>query len=151
MTQKNTGKPWMPPDDYGRTLPFFTVNLIVSGLSKSIAFYTNVIGATLIYSDPDFAALRLRELEFMLHADHAYDHHPWYPRLAAGERRGLGAELRLFHTDPDALEARAKQFGAEILQAAQVKPHGWRDVIVADPDGYTWAVGVATRPHPNGT
>ncbi|MGB0035157.1 MAG: hypothetical protein WBP79_06760, partial [Candidatus Acidiferrales bacterium] len=71
--------------------------------------------------------------------------HPWHERLVKGERRGLGAELRLFHTDPDAVEARAKQFGATILQSSQDKPHGWRDVIVTDPDGYAWAVGIPLR------
>jgi uncharacterized glyoxalase superfamily protein PhnB len=141
--QTRTGDSWMPADDYGRTLPLFTVNLLVADLAKSLAFYKHVLGAALVYSDSDFAALRLKELEFMLHADHAYEHHAWYGRLKSGERRGLGAELRLFHFDPDAIEARAKTFGAEILQPAQDMPHGWRDVIVADPDGYTWAVGTA--------
>jgi predicted enzyme related to lactoylglutathione lyase len=145
MTQKRTGEPWMTSDEYGRALPFFTVNLVVSDLARSVAFYTNVLGATLTYSDEDFAALRLRELEFMLHTDHTYDHHPWHRHLTSGERRGLGAELRLFHTDPDALEARAKQHGATILQPCKDMPHGWRDVIIADPDGYAWAVGAATQ------
>lgn len=145
MTTKRTNEPWMNADDYGRTLPVFTVNLLVANLAKSVPFYTHVLGATMIYSDPDFAALRVNNLEFMLHADHAYDHHPWHEPLVKGERRGLGAELRLFHTDPDAVEARAKQFGATILQASQDKPHGWRDVIVTDPDGYAWAVGIPLR------
>jgi catechol 2,3-dioxygenase-like lactoylglutathione lyase family enzyme len=145
MTMKRTGNAWMPADDYGRTLPFFTVNLLVSDLSRSLSFYTSVLGAKVVYSDPDFAALQISELHFMLHADHAYDQHPWYSRLAGGEKRGLGAELRLFHTDPDALEARARRFGAVILQSAQEKPHGWRDVIVADPDGYAWAVGLPSQ------
>ncbi len=142
MTQKRTGDSWMPADQYGRTLPSFTVNLLVAELARSIAFYTNVLGATVVYSDPDFAALRIRDLEFMLHADHAYDHHPWHKALTTGATRGLGAELRLFHVDPDALEARARQHGAVIVQTCQDMPHGWRDVIVADPDGYTWAVGM---------
>jgi catechol 2,3-dioxygenase-like lactoylglutathione lyase family enzyme len=142
VTTKRTGDSWMSPDDYGQTLPFFTVNLLVADLAKSAAFYTEVLGAKLVYSDPDFAAMRLKDLEFMLHADHAYDHHPWHKLLVKGERRGLGAELRVFHTDPDALESRARQHGAEILQPSQDKPHGWRDVIVADPDGYAWAVGI---------
>jgi hypothetical protein len=30
-----------------------------------------------------------------------------------------------------------------VLQLAAEFPHGWRDVIVADPDGYIWAVGIA--------
>jgi catechol 2,3-dioxygenase-like lactoylglutathione lyase family enzyme len=144
MTKKRTGESWIPADEYGRTLPAFTVNLLVSDLAKSVAFYTQVLGAKAVYSDADFAAMRVNELEFMLHADHAYDRHPWHELLIRGERRGLGAELRLFHSDPDALEARARKFGAQILQPAQDMPHGWRDVIVADPDGYTWAVGSAT-------
>jgi catechol 2,3-dioxygenase-like lactoylglutathione lyase family enzyme len=143
MTMKRAGESWMPADEYGRSLPAFTVNLLVADLAKSVAFYTAVLGAKVVYSDPDFAAMRVNELEFMLHADHAYDHHPWHPLLVRGERRGLGAEIRLFPLDPDAVEARAKKFGAAILQASQDMPHGWRDVIVADPDGYAWAVGVA--------
>ena len=143
MTMKRAGESWMTADEYGRSLPFFTVNLLVKDVARSVAFYADVLGAAVIYSDLDFAALRLKELEFMLHADHAYDHHAWFAELARGERRGLGAELRLFQTDPDAVEARARKFGATILQPAQDMPHGWRDVIVADPDGYAWAVGRA--------
>jgi catechol 2,3-dioxygenase-like lactoylglutathione lyase family enzyme len=143
MTMKRTGESWKSADEYGHTLPYFTVNLLVRDLQRSIAFYREVLGAVVTYSDPDFAALKLTDLEFMLHADHAYDHHAWFPDLARGERRGLGAELRLFQTDPDLIESRARKFGATILQPSRDMPHGWRDVIIADPDGYTWAVGMA--------
>jgi len=150
MATKRTGDSWRTAHDYGRTLPFFTVNLLVHDLQRSLAFYRDVLGAVVIYSDADFAALKVKDLEFMLHADHAYDHHAWFADLERGERRGLGAELRLFQTDPDLIERRAREFGATILQPAQDMPHGWRDVILADPDGYTWAVGsalVAQCPH----
>jgi catechol 2,3-dioxygenase-like lactoylglutathione lyase family enzyme len=143
MTMKRTGEPWKTADEYGRSLAYFTVNLLVRDLHRSVAFYREVLGAVVTYADADFAALRLKELEFMLHADHAYDHHAWFADLARGERRGLGAELRLFQTDPELIESRARKFGATILQPSQDMPHGWRDVIVADPDGYTWAVGMA--------
>jgi uncharacterized glyoxalase superfamily protein PhnB len=142
MTQKRTGDTWESPEDYGRSLPPFTVNLVVTDLARSVAFYQSVMGAKVVYSDVDFAALVWNGLEFMLHGDHTYDHHDWHTRLVSGELRGLGAELRMFHVDPDALEKRAKENGATILQTAQDKPHGWRDVIVSDPDGYTWAVGI---------
>ncbi|MGH9698004.1 MAG: VOC family protein [Candidatus Acidiferrales bacterium] len=142
MSMKRHGDSWKTPDEYGRLLPLFTVNLVVRDISAAIEFYKTVLSATVIYSDIDFAALHLHGLEFMLHADHSYDHHPWYARLTTEKRRGLGAELRLFAGDPDAIEARARKFGATILQASQDKPHGWRDVIVEDPDGYAWAVGV---------
>lgn len=143
MTMNRTGESWKAADDFGRSLPYFTVNLLVRDLQQSVAFYRDVLGAAVTYSDADFAALKVKELEFMLHADHAYDHHAWSADLARGERRGLGAELRLFQTDPDLIESRAKEFGATILQPSQDMPHGWRDVIIADPDGYTWAIGTA--------
>ena len=142
MTTKRTGDPWMPSDDYGRSLPPFSVNLLVRNLVRSIEFYRDVLGATVQYSDADFAALRIGSLEFMLHADHAYDGHSWATPLAAGGLRGLGAELRLLGVNPDEVEARARQKGARVLQSAQDEPHGWRDTIVCDPDGYTWAVGL---------
>ncbi len=141
--KKRTREPWMPADEYGRLLPKFSVNLITSDLERSVRFYADVLGAKVVFADPDFVALELEGLSFMLHADHTYDLHPWSSRLAAGQQRGLGAELRLFGVDPDAIESRARSHGALILQPAQDKPHGWRDIIVADPDGYTWAVGRA--------
>ena len=135
-------QPWMSADEYGRQMPDFTVNLLVRDLERSIAFYRAVLGAKVHHSDRDFAALRAARLEFILHADHTYDKHAWRAELAAGGRRGLGAELRLFHMDPDETEKRARAAGAKILQPSQEKPHGWRDVIIEDPDGYTWAIGI---------
>jgi uncharacterized glyoxalase superfamily protein PhnB len=139
--QRRTGEPWMPANDYGRSLAGFTVNLLVADVAKSVDFYREVLGAGVHYSDSDFAALRLAGLEFMLHADHTYDHHPWHAELSRSARRGLGAELRLAGVNPDEVEGRARANGAVVLQPAQDKVHGWRDTIVVDPDGYTWAVG----------
>ena len=135
----------MPADDYGRSLPKFSVNLLVRDVQTSLPFYRDVLGAKVHYADEDFAALNLAGAEFMLHADHSYDHHPLHKyvgEVAAG-RRGLGAELRVMGVDPDAAEARAKAAGALIVQPSADYPHGWRDVMLADPDGYVWAVGVA--------
>jgi catechol 2,3-dioxygenase-like lactoylglutathione lyase family enzyme len=142
MATKRSGEPWMSADDYGRAMPSFTVNLLVADLERSVAFYSKVLGAAVDYWDVDFAALHVAGLEFMVHADHTYEHHPWYPEVSGGARRGLGAELRLFGIDPDKTEARAREVGAVVLQGSMDKPHGWRDVIVADPDGYAWAIGV---------
>ena len=132
----------MEADDYGRTLPAFTVNLLSADLERSAKFYAEVLGARIVYRDVDFIALEAAGLAFMVHADHTYEHHPWSTRLAREKTgRGLGAEIRLLGVDPDAIEARARAQGATVLQAAQDKPHGWRDTIVTDPDGYAWAVG----------
>jgi uncharacterized glyoxalase superfamily protein PhnB len=51
--------------------------------------------------------------------------------------------LRVMGIDPDAVEKRAKAAGVKIIQPAMDFPHGWRDVMLEDPDGYIWAVGVA--------
>jgi len=144
VAKKRQGDPWMSAAEYGRQLPPFTVNLIVRDVARSVAFYRDVLGAAVRYSDPDFAALKLVELDIMLHADHTYEDHPWHERLVRGEGRGLGAELRLFGVDPDQIEARARKNGSDVVQPAADKTHGWREMMVADPDGYVWAVGVPT-------
>jgi len=145
MTMTRTGDAWMPADEYGRALPKFSVNLLVRDVSRSLSFYEQVLGGTVRYGDADFAALALNGVEFMLHADHAYDHHPLYTRLQSREKRGTGAELRVMGIDPDSLQKRAEAAGAIILQPVADFPHGWRDIILEDPDGYIWAAGVPLK------
>jgi uncharacterized glyoxalase superfamily protein PhnB len=111
-------------------------------VAHSLPFYREVLGATARYSDEDFAALSLLGVDFMLHADHAYDHHPLYAPLQAARERGVGAELRFLGIDPDKVEARAAERHATILQPAKDFPHGWREVTLLDPDGYIWTVGL---------
>ena len=113
VTKKRVGDPWMPGDEYGRSLPAFSVNLIVTDVDRSVMFYREVLAAEVRYSDPDFAALRLGSLDFMLHADHTYESHPWHNSLLADRRRGLGAELRLFGVDPDEVEGRARDMDGD--------------------------------------
>jgi uncharacterized glyoxalase superfamily protein PhnB len=139
-----TGGAFMPADDYGRGMRPFSVNLLVRDMRPSLAFYERVLGATVRYADDDFAVLKLLDFEFMLHVDHTYDHHPLYERLKSPGVRGTGAELRVFGIDPDSLERRAREAGTTIIQTTRNFPHGWRDVMLADPDGYIWAVGVPT-------
>jgi predicted enzyme related to lactoylglutathione lyase len=142
MTMKRAGDAWMPADDYGRGMPRFSVNLLVRDVARSLPFYINVLGGTVKYSDADFAAMAVNGVEFMLHSDHTYDQHPLAARLQGSGKRGDGAELRVMGINPDEREKRAEALGATILQPAADFPHGWRDVILEDPDGYIWAVGV---------
>lgn len=100
------------------------------------------------YADGDFATLALLGINFMLHADHAYDHHALYPRLQAARERGVGAELRFLGIDPDEVEARATRAGMVIVQPAKDFAHGWREVTLLDPDGYNWTVGILVAAPP---
>ena len=143
MTTKRTGTPWLTPAEYGRSLTGLSVNLIVRDIARSLPFYRDVLGLTVQYADADFAALQLADAKVQLHADHTYDHQPWAPRLADPGKRGLGAEIRIMGIDPDAVEQRAVALGVTVLTASKDWPHGWRDVVLEDPDGYTFAVGTA--------
>jgi len=142
MTKTRVGDPFMSADEFGRSLPKFSANLLVRNVGTSLKFYREVLGATVRYSDNDFAALSLLGVDFMLHADHTYDHHPLYPHLIAAPVRGAGAELRFLGIDPDKVEESAKRIGAPIVQPVKDFRHGWREVTVLDPDGYIWTVGL---------
>jgi uncharacterized glyoxalase superfamily protein PhnB len=142
MSKTRVGDPFMSAADYGRSLPEFSVNLLVRDVGKSLPFYRDVLEATVRYADGDFAALSLRGFAFMLHADHAYDHHPLYAPLQTARERGVGAELRFLGLDPDQVEARAARAGAIVLQPPKSYRHGWREVTLRDPDGYIWTVGL---------
>jgi uncharacterized glyoxalase superfamily protein PhnB len=146
MTKTRMSDAFMPADEYGRSLPKFSVNLLVRRPAQSVPFYRDVLGATVRHADDDFAALSLLGTDFMLHADHTYDHHPLYASLQAARERGVGAELRFLGLDPDKVEERAKHAGATIVQPTKDFPHGWREVTLLDPDGYIWTVGLPIGP-----
>jgi catechol 2,3-dioxygenase-like lactoylglutathione lyase family enzyme len=148
MTTKRTdAQKWtVSAVDYGRSLAGLSLNLLVRDIERSLPFYTEVLGFTDRHHDPDFAALERDGARLMLHADHTYAAQPWAPRLAETGKRGLGAEIRILGIDPDAAEKRARDRGYTVLVGAKEWPHGWRDCLIEDPDGYTFAVGVAARP-----
>ena len=141
MTTKRTGTPWMTPTEYGRSLTGLSLNLVVRDIARSVPFYRDVLGMTVHYADADFAALEIAGAKVQLHADHTYEHQPWAPRLAETGKRGLGAEIRIMGIDPDAAETRARAKGVTVLTGTKEWPHGWRDVVLEDPDGYAFAVG----------
>ncbi len=138
--KKRIGEPWIPAPAYGALLPSFTVNLVVRDMTRALDFYRQVLRAHVHYSDPDFAAVRIMGIELMLHTDHTYEHHPWSADLQSGKGRGLGAELRLLGMNPEELADRARAVNALFVDVA-TRGHGWREVMVRDPDGYIWAVG----------
>jgi catechol 2,3-dioxygenase-like lactoylglutathione lyase family enzyme len=143
--RKRTGDPWIPAPAYGALLPQFTVNLIVRNIDAALSFYRQVLQAQVHYADPDFAALRVLGIELMFHADHAYEHNPWASGLQGGQARGLGAEFRLLGMNPDEVADRARGMNA-LFKDVSVRGHGWREVMVRDPDGYVWAVGETCPP-----
>jgi len=144
MTKLRTGDPWMPAAEYGRSLSGLGINLLVADIDRAVAYQTYVLGAEVVYADPDFAVVQGYGAEWMLHADHTYSDHELKGSLQTGLARGIGVELRLHHCDPDAAEARARERGETVLAGAMDKPHGLREAFLVDPDGYLWVPDVPT-------
>jgi uncharacterized glyoxalase superfamily protein PhnB len=141
MSKLRKGDPWMPGYRYGALLPPLSLNLIVADTERSVNFYRAVFNADVHYYDIDFGALRVGPAEVMLHADHTHEKHPWYPEFV-GAMRGIGLQIRVLGIDPDEIERKARTYGAMVVAEASSKGHGWREVLVRDPDGYEWAIGV---------
>ena len=136
----------MSPPDYGRTLrPGIGFNLLVRDVKRSVKFAEKVLGATATYADEDFAVLRLYGSEWMLHADHTYLSNPLSGVISSVEARGAGVELRVYGCDPDQAEAQARENGFTVLSGSMDKPHGLRECIIIDDDGYVWVPGVALQ------
>ena len=141
--QSGIQSPVSPPD-YGRSLRGLGFNLLVRDVARAVRFATEVLGATSYYDDEDFAAMKLNGGDFMFHADHTYKGHPLSGVVAGVEGRGAGVELRLYGCDPDVAEAQARAGGWTVLAGTMDKPHGLRECMILDDEGYVWVPGVAT-------
>ena len=145
MKKRSTGKtPPVSPSDYGRQLRGLGFNLLVKDVARAVKFATDVLGATSFYDDEDFAAMKLNGGDFMFHADHTYRDHPLSGVIAGVEARGAGIELRVYGCDPDLAEKNARAGGWTILAGSMDKPHGLRECMILDDEGYVWVPGLAT-------
>ena len=141
-----TQDPWMTGVDYSRGLHGFSVNLLVADIERAVRFAREVLRADIVFSDPDFGAVRYGQQEWMLHADHTYDQHPFGIHTFVNEERGTGVELRIHDADVDAAVAAASALGCTVLVEPATKGHGMREAYILDPDGYTWVVDAFVGP-----
>ena len=138
MTKLRKSEPWLSAVEYAKQLSGMGINLLVSDIQKAIMFHKKVLNVEAIYSDADFAVLKGYQSEWMLHADHTYDGHPFLTEISLDQGRGKGIELRLHGCDPDKAQENAKRLGFNILAEVNDKNHGLREVYILDQDGYVW-------------
>jgi len=144
MAMKRTKTPWMKADDFGRSLPRgIGINLLVPEIAPMEVFCREVLGATIVYADEDFAAVELLGSVFMLHADHSYSDNPMTGVIHGVEQRGTGIEIRIYGLDPDIAEARAREHGHHVLAASLDKPHGLRECHIVGPQSYVFVPSAA--------
>ncbi len=124
--------------DYGKSLRGLGFNMIVKGLARSVQFATQVLEATVFFATPSFAAMKLNGQDFMFHADETYRNNELKGILAGNEARGIGIELRVYGCDPDLAEDRARNGGWTVLAGSLDKPHGLREAMILDDEGYLW-------------
>ncbi len=133
--------------DYGRSLRGLGFNLIVKDVNRAVHFATEVLGATLFFRTDTFAAMKLHGNDFMFHANSTYRGNELMATLESGVSRGVGVEFRCYTVDPDGAEARARKHGYTVLAGSIDKPHGLRECMILDDDGYVWIPSSHLKDH----
>ncbi len=147
MSHDDLAKPRMSGADYGRSLSGLGFNLIVNDLERSIHFAKHVLEAEVFFRTEVFAAMKLSGQDFMFHIPESYRGNALYGTLITDAPRGVGIELRCYHVDPDAAEARARAAGYVVLAGCLDKPHGLRECMILDDDGFVWIPSKHMKPH----
>jgi len=134
---------FMPPPELGRSFrPGLGVNLLMRDVGEGVRFAREVLGATILHADQDFAAIRFGESVWMLHHDRTYRGNALGGVVDGLEGRGAGVELRLYGCSPDVAEERARAQGFTVLAGSIDKPHGLRECVILDHEGYAWVPGI---------
>ena len=128
----------MTADEFGRSLQGMGINLLVRAVEPAVAFQRDVLGTEILRQNRDFAVIGHHGTVWMLHADHTFARHPLLALTGDDALRGVGVELRLYDRDPVLCEERARRHGYTVLAATAAKPHGLRECVIIDPDGYAW-------------
>jgi catechol 2,3-dioxygenase-like lactoylglutathione lyase family enzyme len=146
--QLDMAKPRMSGPDYGRSLQGLGFNLIVNDLERAIHFARHVLGAEVFFRTDVFAAMHLSGQSFMFHIPASYRGNELHATLTSDAPRGVGIELRCYAVDPDKAEASARTHGFTVLAGALDKPHGLRECMILDDDGFVWIPSRHLPPQP---
>jgi hypothetical protein len=116
--------------------PRLELVLWASDVPALASFLGRVAGCRIAEQHPGYARLEIDHVVITLHADEAYQGHPWFDALKReGLARGIGAELRLETDDVDYSYRTALAAGATVVYP----PHdqeGARECQLLAPDGY---------------
>ena len=124
--------------EFGRALKGLGLNILISDVATTVLFLEQVLQMKTHRSNRDFAVLEYHRTYFQLHADHTYHSNPLPSLIPQVGKRGAGIELRLYDTDLDVCEEKARVFDYVVLRECENRPHGLRECYLLDPNGYCW-------------
>jgi lactoylglutathione lyase len=113
------------------------MELFVSDLDRSIAFYRDVLGFELARRDPGYASIRHGEVQLGLGPIAKLPEsggHFTQERLAAN--RGMGVEIVLEVDDIQHVLEHVQAMAYPVFEPLQERPWGLVDFRIVDPDGY---------------
>ena len=130
-------------------LKTITPNLMVDDVNKSVSFYCDVLGFTVIATVPDtgkfdFAMIGKDSVTMMFQTLTSFTEA--LPRFS-GMKKGSGILLYFDVENLDEIYGKVKQSGAEIVVDLNTTFYGTREFTILDPDGYLvcFAEDVADR------
>jgi lactoylglutathione lyase len=114
-----------------------TPNLVVSNIARSLAFYRDVLGFSIVTTVPEaepfvFVWLQRGDVQVFLNAQHAAAAE--YPELAANVASGSWTMFIVTDAVDDlhaALSGRTR-----VVMPLETKFYGMREFAIADPDGF---------------
>ena len=102
----------------------------VNDLNKAKPFYEKVFGFIFSEFRPPFASANLGDIEFNIEENADYRSADWADNYIGGRKHVS------FQTDDlEKFLIQAESFGAKIVEPLQERPWGWKEAIIADPDG----------------
>lgn len=112
------------------------VEICVSHLDESVAWFENVLGFKAIEHDEHYAGLRRGETTILLGSDKGDYWQSERSRLPEPGTRGAGVEIVLLVDNVQQVYETARQAGAEIVRPLEVWPWHMKQFWVRHPDGY---------------
>lgn len=101
----------------------------VSDLNKARPFYEKVFGVTFDEFRPPFASFHLGEVEFNVEENTPTRSANW-AQYHIGTRKQFSFQV----DDLEEFLKHATQVGATIIKPPELKPWGWKEAIITDPD-----------------
>ncbi|HLD81648.1 MAG TPA: VOC family protein [Patescibacteria group bacterium] len=107
----------------------------VNDLNKAKPFYEQVFGFQFGEFRPPFASASLDGIEFNIEENADYRSKDWTNNYVGGRKHVS------FETDNlEQFLAKAESLGGQIIEPPKEKPWGWKEAIIADPDGNEFIV-----------